>query len=116
MKVTACVSMDVIGKTAVDNSMSYEGFKIPSTPDDYLPSEVNTITGEPDFKSIDTPGQWYRNCYRPKFNTKVCKNYVHHELPTGARRIPANKEGKRECGAWEFQCAGWENSDKQHRQ
>ena len=36
-------------------------------------------------------------------------------LPTSARLVPANKEGKRKCGAWEFHYVGWENSDKQHR-
>ena len=37
LKVTARGSMDMIGKIAVDNSMSFERVKIPSTPDDYVP-------------------------------------------------------------------------------
>ena len=38
--------MEVIGKISVDNSMSFEGVKILSTPDDYVLSTVNTIKGE----------------------------------------------------------------------
>ena len=41
--------MEAIGKIAVGNSMSFEGVKIPSTPDDYVKSEVNNIKGEPYF-------------------------------------------------------------------
>ena len=58
MKVTASGSMEVIGKISVENSMSFEGVKIPSKPDVYVPSEFNTIEGEPAFKYIDNPGQW----------------------------------------------------------
>ena len=36
--MTASGYMEVIGKIAVDNSMSFEGVKIPCTPDDYVPS------------------------------------------------------------------------------
>ena len=50
MKVTACVYMEVIGKIAVENSMSSDGVKIPSMLDDNLPSEVNTIKGEHAFE------------------------------------------------------------------
>ena len=35
LKVKTRGSMEVIGKIAVDSSMSFEGVKIPSTPDDY---------------------------------------------------------------------------------
>ena len=45
LKVTARGYMEVIGEIAVENSMRFEGVKIPSTPDDYVPSEVNTIKG-----------------------------------------------------------------------
>ena len=58
LKVTARGSMEVIGTIAVDNSISFESVKIPSTTDGCVPSEVNTIKVEPDFGSIDNPGQW----------------------------------------------------------
>ena len=45
--------MEAIGKIAMDNSMIFEGVKTPSTTDAYLPSEENTIKGEPDFESMD---------------------------------------------------------------
>ena len=45
LKVTDRGSMEVIGKIVVDYSIIFEGVKIPSTPDDYVPSEVNTIKG-----------------------------------------------------------------------
>ena len=38
LKVTTHGSTEVIGKIAVDNSTSFEGFKIPSTPDYYITS------------------------------------------------------------------------------
>ena len=38
LKVKDRGSMEAIGKIAVGNSMSFEGVKIPSTPDDYVPS------------------------------------------------------------------------------
>lgn len=50
-------STEVVGEIAADNSMSLEGFKIPSTPYDYVPSEVNAIKGETDLKSTENPGQ-----------------------------------------------------------
>ena len=79
LKVTARGSMEVIGKIAVYNSMSFEGFKIRSTPDDYVPSEVNNIKGEPVFESIDNPGQWSQYCYRKNFKKsrqELCSPYV----------------------------------------
>ena len=50
--------MEEIGEISVENSMSFEGVKIPSTPDDYVPSEVNTIKGEHAFENMDNLGQW----------------------------------------------------------
>ena len=58
LNVKYCGYLEVIGKIAVDSSMSFEGVKIPITPDYYLPSEVNTIKVEPDLKSIDNPCHW----------------------------------------------------------
>ena len=58
LKVTDHGSMEGIGKIAVCNSMIFEGVKIPSTPDDYVPSEFSTIKVESDLKSMDNPGQW----------------------------------------------------------
>ena len=45
LKVTSRGYMEFIGKIAVENSMRFEGVEIPNTPDDYVPSEVNTIKG-----------------------------------------------------------------------
>ena len=50
--------MEVIGKIAVYNSMSFYVVKIPITPYYYVPSVVNTINGEPDFEYMENPGQW----------------------------------------------------------
>ena len=43
MKVIACGYMELRGEIDVDNSMRFEVVEILSTPDDYVPSEVNTI-------------------------------------------------------------------------
>ena len=56
---------------------------------------------------MDNPGQWSRYFYRPKFNPKGGNKYVHHVLPTGARPVPADGEGKGKRDAWEFNYAGW---------
>ena len=45
LKVAASGYMEAIGKIAAENIMSFEGVKRPSTPDDYVPSEVSTIKG-----------------------------------------------------------------------
>ena len=45
LKLTARGSMEVIGEIAVENIMIFEGFKIPSNPDDYITSGANTIKG-----------------------------------------------------------------------
>ena len=58
LKAKACGSMQVIGKITVDNSMSFEGVKIPITPDSYVPSGVNNIKGETAFESMDNLVQW----------------------------------------------------------
>ena len=58
LNVTYRGSMEVIGEKSVENSTRFEGVKIPSTPDDYVPSTVNTIKGEPDFESIENLVQW----------------------------------------------------------
>ena len=83
--------------------MSFEGVKIPSTPDDYVTSAVNTIKGETYFEYMDNLGQWHQYCYRPKFNPKGGKKYIHRALPNGARPVPEKKEGKWKYGAWGFQ-------------
>ena len=96
LKLTYCGSMERIFKKAVGNSMSFEGVKIPRTQDDYVTSVVNTIKGEPAFKSMKHPGQWYWYFQSPNFNSKGGKKYVHHMLPTGARPLPAIEDGETE--------------------
>ena len=82
----ARVSIEVIGEIPVENSIHFEGVKIPSMPDDYVPSEVNNIKRE-----LENPGQWSRYFHRKISNKKGGNNYVHHALPTGARPVPANE-------------------------
>ena len=97
----------MIGEIYVENSTSFEGFKITSTPDDYVPSEVITIKGELTFEYIDNPSQWSLYFYRPKFNPKVGNKYIHYALPTGAIPLTSNEEGKCKFGAWIFHYAEW---------
>ena len=80
-----------------------------------MQTKLNTKV-EPAFKFLDNLGQWSQYCYIPNLNTKGCKNYFIYALQTGTRPVPVNKEGERKCGAWEFNHAGWDNSDKQKRQ
>jgi hypothetical protein len=40
------------------------------------------------------------------------KNYAHHSLPTGARPMPVNPEGKRVVNGWEFHYEKWNSPDQ----
>ena len=79
--------MEVVGEIAADNSMSLERFKIPSTPYDYVPSEVNAIKGETDFKSTENPGQMVsiliQAKVQPKRMQEVCSPCVTNWCQTG---------------------------------
>ena len=52
-------SMEFMREIDMENTMIFEGAKITITPNDYVPSSVNTIKGEPAFKYMDNPVQWY---------------------------------------------------------
>ena len=79
--------MEVIGEIAADNSMRLEGVKIPSTPYNYVPSEVNAIKGETDFKSTENPGQivsiLIQAKVQPKRMQEVCSPCVTNWCQTG---------------------------------
>jgi hypothetical protein len=62
--------------------------------------------GKPTFESVDNPGEWLKFTYRPKLGMK---NYAHHSLPTGARPVPVNQQGKRVVDGWEFHYEKWES-------
>jgi hypothetical protein len=48
-------------------------------------------------------------CYGSKFLKTGVKNYAHHSLPTRARPVPADQEGKQVVDGWEFQEEKWES-------
>ena len=79
--------MEVIGEIPADNIMILEGVKIPSTPNDYVPSEVNDIKGETNFKSTDNPGQMVSILIQAKVQPKkiqeVCSPCVTKWCQTG---------------------------------
>jgi hypothetical protein len=67
--------------------------------------------GEPDFESVDNPGNWSAYMYRPVFKKNKKKEkaqYSHHELPTAAVPVPKDDNGKRVINGWEFFYGGWE--------
>jgi hypothetical protein len=70
------------------------GIKITMVPDDWKKPSVKYDKGEIEWKDVDNPGDWLEFTYRPKFNAKT-GNYVAHMLPTGARPVPKDVEGKR---------------------
>jgi hypothetical protein len=82
---------------------------MPSVPSDWTPPVAKAAKGEPAFESVDNPGKWPEYTYRSKFLKTGTKNYAHHSLPTGARPVPANQQGKRMVDGWEFHYGKWEN-------
>jgi hypothetical protein len=67
---------------------------MPSAPSDWTAPIPKAEKGEPTFESVDNPGEWPQFTYCPKFQKTGTKNYAHHSLPTGARPVPVNPEGK----------------------
>jgi hypothetical protein len=82
---------------------------MPSVPSDWTPPIAKIEKGEPEFKDVDNPGRWPEFTYRSKFEKAGEKKgqYAHHSLPTGARPVPANQEGKRMVDGWEFYYDKW---------
>jgi hypothetical protein len=84
------------------------GIKITMVPDDWKKPSVKYDKGEIEWKDVDNPGDWLEFTYRPKFNAKT-GNYVAHMLPTGARPVPKDVEGKRIHDGWEFHYKDWKS-------
>jgi hypothetical protein len=88
--------------------------KVSSPPADWVPDHVKLECAEPaSFLVIDNPGGWGQYMFCPKFHNKAKGKdikkgqYSHHALPTGARPVPADNEGKREKAGWNFHYKGW---------
>lgn len=82
---------------------------VPKAPEDYVPAPVKTEQGEPEFESVDNPGNWNRYCFAPTFNKQ--KQYAGHQLPTGIRPCPAMENGVRESQGWVFFYKNWKIED-----
>jgi hypothetical protein len=67
---------------------------MPSVPSDWTPPIAKTEKGEPTFESVDNSGQWPEFTYQSKFLKTGDKKYAHRALPTGARPVPINQQGK----------------------
>jgi hypothetical protein len=83
---------------------------IPKPPDDWNPVDADVkaqARGAPSWKSMDNPGEWPEFTYRAKFKKGKNAGYTHHCIPTGARPLPANSEGKRTVQDWELHYKGW---------
>jgi hypothetical protein len=85
---------------------------MPSAPSDWTPPIPKAEKGEPMFVNVDNPGEWPQFTYRPKFQKTGTKEYAHHSLPTGARPVPSNPEGKRVVNGWEFHYEKWNSPDQ----
>ena len=82
---------------------------IPGTPPDWVAPDPKTAQGEPDFTSVDNPGNWSDFTFRPQFKTPSGP-YICHALPTGATPVP-EMNGKRMVNEWEFHYSGWTQPD-----
>jgi hypothetical protein len=85
---------------------------MPSAPSDWTPPIPKAEKGEPVFETVDNPGEWAQFTYRPKFQKTGTKNYAHHSLPTGARPVQADPEGKQVVNGWEFHYEKWNSPDQ----
>ena len=110
----------IIDGHAPDNSLLIEDLgedvSFAKPPADWAPKAPKTEVGEPDFYNVDNPGGWDAYTFKPKFSLKTSKDikkgqYTHHALPTGARPVPQDAEGKRGMAGWEFHYDHWENPD-----
>ena len=93
------------------NSDSDDSFEVrltqrslgPQIPADWRPHAAKVAKGQPHcFSQVDNPGRWEEYCFRPKFQAKTPQKYLFHSLPTGAKLVPEDKNGKRIEGGWEF--------------
>ena len=115
-KLTATGGTSVIGEILIDGGSTFQdgsqgyNVKIPSTPSDWRAPTVQHSKGEPLFSDVDNPGNWSPYYFRPVFCGKSGKSsrgkYSHHQLPTGARPVPCNENGKRMVNGWEFHYQG----------
>ena len=87
---------------------------MPTVPSDWIPPMAKVEKGEPTFENVDNPGKWSEFTYRSKFLKTGTKNYAHHSLPTGARPVPINADGKRVVDGWEFHYEKWVNTSSTH--
>jgi hypothetical protein len=80
--------------------------ELPGTPPDWIPPPRKF--DEPEFSTINNPGEWSEFTFRPEFNKS---SYLRHSLPTGCTPVPKNDQGIYKYGEWEFFYKGWENDD-----
>ena len=89
------------------------GWKRPGPKPGWKPLEPKH--GQPPFAEVDNPGGWSEFTYRPKFGGSGGGPYLYHALPTGARPVPLQPNGKRKVGGWDFHYQGWENPQLEPR-
>jgi hypothetical protein len=92
--------------------------KVSAPPANWVPDRIKLECAKPaSFLVIDNPGRWGQYMFCPKFHNKAKGKdikkgqYSHHVLPTGARQVPADNQGKREKAGWAFHCKGWSNCE-----
>src|SRR6056300_724193 len=84
-----------------------EDVSVKEIPKDWVVPDVDVEAREPEFHTVDNPGQWPRYVFGPKFTGSKVRNnkqYKHHALPSGARVHPINRllEPRRVTDGWGF--------------
>ena len=80
---------------------------MPAPPRDWMPPVNKADRGEPPFAEVDNPVKWHEFTFKAKFAPRT-KQYLHHELPTGARPCPPDEDGNREVNGWNFMYEGYQ--------
>ena len=88
-----------------------DGWKPPTTPEDWKPTRQREGNKEPIFQDINNPGKWdsfqSRSTFQGKYNHG---DYSHHVMPAGARVLPKDPEtGKHTTDGWELHYKGWKD-------
>ena len=93
-----------------------ESTQLPKIPEDWVAPRRSTKHGEPEFSSVDNPGEWPDFTFRPHFNmvNKKRGKYLYHHTATGCTPVPLDDKGTRSMNGWNFNYKRWKQTSNIH--